>query len=456
MSQLTLGASLLLTLISASASASATAAVSVENANLLGTKLTPLGAERSGNSENTIPEWTGGLPTNTGARDANGFLANPFPDDKPLFTIDATNVELHKALLSPGQLAMFKHYPNTYRMPIYKSRRTVALPESVYRETLNNALNARLAEGGEGLENFRMAYPFPIPQNAQEVVWNHITRYRGGTMRRISVQAAPQKDGSFTPVFFQQQFAYSSALKDYDPNNLGNVLFYFKEKVIAPARLAGNVLLVHETLNQSREPRLAWLYNAGQRRVRRAPQVAYDGPYPASEGQRVGDNFDMFNGAQDRYDWKLIGKRELYIPYNSFNLDSPMLKYDEILDAGHLNPQHTRYELHRVWQVEATLKPGERHIYAKRVFFLDEDSWQISVADHYDGRETLWRLAEGHLQPYYDIQVPWLAVETLYDLINGRYIVSGMKNEERHAVEFGFKSSTADFTPGSLRVSGVR
>ena len=85
----------------------------------------------------------------------------------------------------------------------------------------------------------------------------------------------------------------------------------------------------------------------------------------------------MFNGAPDRYDWKLIGKKELYIPYNAYRLDSPQLKYSDIIKPGHINRDLTRYELHRVWEVEATLKTGERHIYAKRHFFIDEDTGRL-------------------------------------------------------------------------------
>lgn len=434
----------------------ALAAVTPEQAAQLGKTLTPLGAEQAGNADGSIPAWTGGLQANSGQKDANGFLQDPYAAEQPLFTIDAQNAEQYRDKLSPGQLAMLKRYPDSYRLPVYPSHRSVALPDFVYRAAQHNALNTQLVEGGNGLSNFETAYPFPIPQNGQEVVWNHLTRYRGGSVKRTSVQATPDKGGAFTPVLFQIQFTYRDQLKDFDPANPGNVLFYYKEAVTAPARPAGNVLLVHETLNQVREPRMAWLYNAGQRRVRRAPQVAYDGPYPASEGQRVGDNFDMYNGAQDRYDWKLVGKRELYIPYNSFKLDSPKLKYQDIVQAGHLNPDLSRYELHRVWEVEANLKPDERHVYAKRVLFIDEDSWQIVLADHYDARGALWRVGEGHLQPYYDIQVPWLAVETLYDLLNGRYIASGMKNQEKQAVEFAVKTLAADYTPASLRNAGVR
>lgn len=434
----------------------ALAAVTPEQAAQLGTTLTPLGAEQAGNADGSIPAWTGGLDKSSGKQNAAGFLDDPYASEQPLFTIDAQNAEQYKDKLSPGQLAMLKRYPDSYRLPVYPSHRSVALPDFVYAAARSNALTTQLVEGGNGLTDFQTAYPFPIPQNGHEVVWNHLTRYRGGSMQRLSVQATPEKSGAFIPVKFKMEFTYRDQLKDFDPAKPGNVLFYYKEEVKSPARLAGSVLLVHETLNQVREPRLAWLYNAGQRRVRRAPQVAYDGPYPASEGQRVGDNFDMYNGAQDRYDWKLVGKRELYIPYNSFKLDSPKLKYDDIVRAGHLNPDFTRYELHRVWEVEANLKPGERHVYAKRVFFIDEDSWQIVLADHYDARGTLWRVGEGHLQPYYNAQVPWLAVETLHDLLNGRYIVSGLKNEESQGVEFGVKALAADYTPAALRNSGVR
>jgi hypothetical protein len=437
-------------------SAATLAAVSPEQAAQLGKTLTPLGAEQAGNADDSIPAWTGGLVPDAGKQSVPGFLDDPFANEQPLFTITAQNAEQYKDRLSPGQLAMLKRYPDSYRLPVYPSHRSVALPDFVYSAVRANALNTQMIEDGNGLTNFQTAYPFPIPQNGQEVVWNHLTRYRGGTMRRVSVQVTPEKNGAFVPVKFRMEFTYRDQLKDFDPAKPGNVLFYYKEEVTAPARLAGSVLLVHETLNQVREPRMAWLYNAGQRRVRRAPQVAYDGPYPASEGQRVGDNFDMYNGAKDRYDWKLVGKRELYIPYNSFKLDSPNLKYADIVKAGHLNPDHTRYELHRVWEVEATLKPGERHVYAKRVFFIDEDSWQIVLADHYDARGTLWRVGEGHLQPYYDVQVPWLAVETLHDLLNGRYIASGLKNEESQGVEFGVKALAADYTPAALRNSGVR
>ncbi|MFD2645644.1 DUF1329 domain-containing protein [Pseudomonas japonica] len=432
------------------------AAVSPEQVGQLGSSLTPLGAEMAGNAAGTIPAWTGGLPKDVGTLSATGFLSNPFGNEKPLFTITAQNLAQYQDHLTPGQVAMFKRYPDTYKIPVYTTHRTANAPDAVYQAARENAARTLMVDGGNGLENFSTAVPFPIPQNGLEVVWNHITRYRGGSARRTHVQATPLANGDFVPVYFKQQFTFRDRVTDYDPAHPGNVLFYYKQLVTAPARQAGDVILVHETLNQVQEPRMAWIYNAGQRRVRRAPQVAYDGPYPASEGQRVADNQDMYNGAPDRYDWKLVGKREIYIPYNSFKLDAPDLKYTDIVKPGHINADLTRYELHRVWQVEATLKPGERHIYAKRVFFVDEDSWQIALADHYDARGTLWRTAEGHLEPMYDRQIAWLGTETLYDLVSGRYLVAGMRNEEKQPIEFGFTSSTAEYTAAALRSTGIR
>ena len=432
------------------------AAVSADEAAKLGTTLTPLGAEMAGNADGTIPAWTGGLPKNAGTVDARGFLQDPFASDKPLFVITAENVEQYKDKLTPGQLAMFKRYPQSYRMPVYPTHRSATVPDSVIEATKRNATNTVMVQNGNGLANFDTANPFPIPQNGLEVIWNHITRYRGGSVKRFVTQATPQANGSYSLVYFVDEFTFRGALADVDKSKESNVLFYFKQRVTAPSRLAGNVLLVHETLDQVKEPRLAWLYNAGQRRVRRAPQVSYDGPGTAADGLRTTDNFDMYNGAPDRYEWKLNGKKEIYIPYNTYKLDSPDLKYADVVKAGHINQDLSRYELHRVWHVTATLKQGERHIYAKRDFFIDEDTWQASAIDHYDGRGTLWRVAEAHNQYYYNHQVPWYTVETLYDLLSGRYLALGMKNEEKQAYEFGFPAKESDYTPAALRQAGVR
>ncbi|UMZ14303.1 DUF1329 domain-containing protein [Pseudomonas sp. MPFS] len=431
------------------------AAVPNDQAARLDKDLTPVGAERAGNADGSIPAWTGGLPTSTGKMDADGFLKDPYETDKPLFTITPQNLEQYRTKLSPGQLALFKRYPQTYRMPVYPSHRSVSLPQKSLEATRLNAMHTSLVEGGNGLENYSPgAVPFPIPKDGLEVIWNHIGRYRGESLKRIVMQASPQANGSFTPSVVKQELAYPSGLTDYQPAEMANILNYYREEFLSPARLAGGVLLVHETVNQVKEPRMAWQYNAGQRRVRRAPQIAYDSP--AAEGMRTLDDFDLFNGAPDRFDWKLVGKQEMYIPYNSYRLESPRLKYGDIVQAGHLNPEHTRYELHRVWHLQATLKPGQRHVYSRRDIYIDEDSWQAAITDAYDGRGALWRVAEGHASFFYDVKVPSFAAEAHYDVLSGRYAVNSLRNEEKNSYQFNLPFSRKEFTPSALRATGIR
>lgn len=431
------------------ASSATFAAIPAEEAAKLGNSLTPVGAEKAGNAAGTIPAWDGGLSS------SQDRYSNPFAGEQPLFTISADNAEQYKENLSPGQLAMLQKYPDSFRIPVYPTHRTAAMPAEVYTAAKNNATRSTLTDDGNGLTGFETAIPFPIPANGLEAIWNHMTRYRGGALERTFVQVPVQANGSFTPVKINEKMSWPTHLKGgADPTKDENILFYFVQQVKAPSRLTGNVLLVHETMNQVTQPRQAWTYNAGQRRVRRAPQIAYDAPGTASDGQRTTDNLDLFNGAPDRYDWKLVGKQELYIPYNSFKLADRGLKYEDILKPGHMNPELTRYELHRVWKVEATLKEGERHIYAKRTFYIDEDSWQISVVDHYDGRGELWRVGEAHQFQYRDANVPWLTAEALYDLQSGRYLVGSLTNEEGEGFNFNQRFKHKDFTPQAIRRMG--
>nr|WP_289239519.1 DUF1329 domain-containing protein [Pseudomonas sp. FEMGT703P] len=429
--------------------------VSAVDAAKLGGGLTPLGAEVAGNLEGTIPEWVGGLPKNAG-KTKNGFRDDPFASEKPLFVIDSKNYKQYIDKLSPGQVALFSRYPETFKMPIYASHRTAGLPDFLANDIKENALTANLVEGGNGVQNFKSAIPFPIPQSGLEVIWNHIARYRGGKMKRFTTTIVPQANGQYVPTNNVEVFAYRDQLADYNASESSNILFYYMSQITGPARLAGNVYLVHETLNQVKEPRMAWVYNAGQRRVRRAPQISYDSPGVGSDGMKTSDGLELFNGSPDRYDWKLVGKRELYIPYNSYRAGSPDVDYKTLIQPGHLNPEYLRYELHRVWEVIATLKDGSRHVYAKRHMFIDEDTWTMSTADHYDGRGTLWRVGEAHLQYFYEAQTSFQTPEVIYDLIAGRYAVNSLTNEQPVAYDFSYTSSKKDFTPAALRTMGVR
>ncbi len=444
-----------LTALALSSQMSFGAVTAEQAAELGGDRLTPMGAERAGNADGTIPEWTGGLENMPEGFTPGDRLVDPFAADQVLFTITAANYQDYEDNLSPGQIALLKRYPDTFRMPVYPSRRPARLPEVEFARVKEGATETSMVEGGNGLVNFKANVPFPIPTQGLEVIWNHITRYRSALgMQRRYTQIPVQANGAFSPVLFEEFSLFANRM---DPNPYPNRLFVFLQKILAPARLEGDVLLVHENIDQIAEPRSAWVYNAGQRRVRRAPNIAYDGPGTASDGLRTADDLDMFNGAPDRYDWKLVGKREMYIPYNSYGLRGGDLKYKDIIKPGHMNPDYLRYELHRVWVVESTLKEGARHIYARRTYYVDEDTWQIGLIDHYDGRGELWRVKEGHPIIHYQVDIPWLAAESLHDLVSGRYLVIGLDNEEKgYQYNFEYQGKFEDFTPSALRRAGRR
>ncbi|MBI2510547.1 MAG: DUF1329 domain-containing protein [Opitutae bacterium] len=438
----------------------AQAALSQADADRLGADLTPLGGEKAGNADGSIPAWDGGITTPPAGYKPGMHHPDPFAGEQPLFTITAANADQYAGKLTAGHVALLKAYAD-YKMPVYASHRTASNPQRIYDATKRHATTASLTEGGNGISGSVVGIPFPIPQNGLEVIWNHLTRYRGIAASRTISQAAPQRNGSYTLVDFDDEFLFNYCRDDIPETELAkqvvsdNVLIYFKQAVTAPARLAGSILLVHETMDQVKEKRRAWLYNAGQRRVRLAPSIEYDNPGTAADNMRTSDQFDMFNGAPDRYEWKLVGRQEMFVPYNSYKLHSDSLKYDDILKPLHINQDLTRYELHRVWVVDATLKPGIGHVYARRTFYVDEDSWQILAVDQYDGRGQLWRVSEAHCINYYDALTFWSTLEVHTDLIAGRYLAIGLDNQNK-MYDFTLKRTPADYTPARLRMEGVR
>ena len=448
----TLIAGLALTLLSFTSSQ---AAVSEADAARLGKDLTPMGAIKAGNADGTIPAWDGGITTPPTGYNSGDHHPDPFASDQPLYTITAQNKDQHKDKLTAGHLAMLDAYPDSFKLNVYPTRRSAAFPQRIYDATRANASKAKLIADGNGVGDAIIGIPFPIPSSGGEVIWNHLLRYRGDTVGRWIAQAVPTRSGKYTLVKFEDEFDMLYSKPGAKFEDLHNVILYFKQKVIAPARLAGFILLAHETLNQVKQPRAAWTYNTGQRRVRRAPNVAYDNPGTASDGMRTSDQFDMFNGAPDRYNWKLIGRKEMIVPYNAYKLHSKDVKYKDILSSKHINPDLARYELHRVWVVDATLREGTSHIYPRRTFYIDEDSWQILAVDQYDRRGNLWRVSEGFPINYYDVPTLWSTLEVHTDLQAGRYLAIGLDNESR-MYDFNFKRTAKDYTPAALRREGTR
>jgi hypothetical protein len=438
---------------------SAWGAVSPQEAARLGQDLTPLGGEKAGNADGTIPAWTGGIKSAADAGFPNyrsgDHHPDPYASDKPLFTITAANLSQYAAKLTEGHKALFKTYPD-YKMIVYPTRRSAAAPEHVYEATKRNATTGKLVPDGNGITGALGGVPFPIPQSGVEIYWNHVTRWRGLAASLEVGQAPLTAGGAWTLVNFKEEFYFLYYEPGMTEAKMNNILLFFTQETTAPARLAGEILLVQETLDQAKEPRRAWVYNPGQRRVRRAPNVAFDNPGTNADNLRTSDQFDMYNGSPQRYDWTIVGKKEMYVPYNAYRLQDPQVKYSEMLHKNHLNQDLARYELHRVWVVDSKLKPGQSHLYSRRTLYVDEDSWQILAVDCYDARGQLYRVQEGHAMNYYDLPSLWTTLELVMDLSNGRYLALALQNEEPKSYNFAIKRTPDDYQPSMLERRGIR
>ncbi len=403
----------------------AAATASGQDAARLGKELTPSGAERAGNKDGSIPAWSGASPQLPGW--SHGKKRSEYwkhKDEKPLFSIDASNVDKHADKLSAGQIATIKQIKG-YRMDVYPSHRDCGVPDFVAENTKKNVGKARLGADGWSLQEATVpGFPFPMPANGAEAMWNAKMRYRGVGILfpHISTTVSPRKGGTEWIVAGQELTLYypwgvkgSHSLGSFPP-----VEYYVLFQYNSPPALAGQALTVTFFLNQPGSE--TFYYFPGQRRVRRMPTYSYDSPQIGLENQYTLDEPMVFNGTIDRFDWKLVGKKEMYVGYNAFGIYDYSAKLRDVARDDFIDPVARRYELHRVWVVEASVKPGMRHVAPKRTFYLDEDSWNIMAAEDYDGQGKLFKYREGYLIPAYETATCDLTAFVQYNLAEGRYV----------------------------------
>ncbi|MCX7552551.1 DUF1329 domain-containing protein [Marinicella sp. S1101] len=409
--------------------------VTIEQAAMLDKALTPMGATRAGDEALGIPAWPD---------------LNPVDEDETaLFTITKDNYQQHTNHLTAGQVALFESYPETFSMPIYASRRTFSAPNEVYENTKRNATTAQLNTEKTGFSNSQAGIPFPIPQSAIEVYFNHIARWRGLQLENFASDAIVNDKGVISLSSRESLIKFDHYIPD---NKNPNRLFSAISKTTAPAKLSGGGGLVLEPIDQIQQPRSAWIWDKGRRRVVRAPNVSYDQPVSSASGLRTADDTDMINGSPDRFNWQMLEPRTLYIPYNNNRLSNRDLTYKEILTNGHINPVHTRYELHRVWVIRATLKEKWRHLYSQRDFYLDEDSWSVVIADQYDKQGQLFRVSLSYLMQDNNMPGTFPVLNVFHDLNAREYHVMGLQNEApRGNVYDGEIAKDNLFTPNGLK-----
>ena len=450
-----------LILLSASAtlgfSYAAHAAAPAEQVAKLGQSLTQLGAEKAANADGSIPEYSGGNTTlPAGFTSGDSMRPNPYADEKPTQVIDAKNAAQHPERLTATIAELLKRFPD-FRLDVYPTHRSAALPQWVLDNSVKNAANASSTGGGVGIANALPGTPFPIPASGSEAMWNHLLRYQGSTANSKydnwnvdsagTATLATTGDATINYPFYQDPARTTVS----DPKE---IFYRVKVAYTAPARRAGEAVLVQDALDPLAQPRRGWQYLPGQRRVKLAPDLSYDTPNPGSAGASTYDDSFVFSGALDRYDWKLLGKKEMYVPYNSYAIvyDTDVAK---MTTPNFVNPEKVRWELHRVWVVEGTLKPDMRHIYHKRTFFLDEDTWAAVASDEYDARGGLFRGSLAFLAPSYDVKVPVGPAHMIYDLVGGSYNITGMTGPYG-GVKYVPDLTSAQWSPEALSGSGIR
>lgn len=368
----------------------AIAAVTADEASALKATLTPLGAEKAGSKDGSIPAWEGAY-TKTIPGTANGKYPDPFAAEKPTAQITAKNAADFAGKLSEGTLALLKKFP-TYRIDVYPSHRTAGAPQWVYDNTFKAATNAKLTDNGLSFEGAWGGVPFPIPKNGNEVMWNHLVHPHPGSYDINYRNVVGSSDGKVTMASKGELHELSAYYqKDGSAEKFSKVFAFTRFNTTAPVFKAGEAVVAHDTLDMSKEPQ-AWQYLVGQRRVRRTPTIGYDTPDFVASGANYFDEVYGFMGRLDRYNWKLVGKQEMLIPYNNNKFFAAGDEHAFVL--SHTNPDSVRWEMHRVWVVEATLAPGKRHVVPKRRYYIDEDSWAVMMMDGYDSEGKLWRTSQ--------------------------------------------------------------
>ena len=399
-------------------------AATSEDVARLGQDLTPAGAEKVGNKDGSIPAF--GVAEKPLPGWSYGKLRQDFwshKAEKPLFTIDASNVDKYADKLSPGQIQQIKQIKG-YGMPVYATYRTCQTPDFVEKNTRDGALKSALAKDGWSLASATLpGIPFPVPRTGTEVLWNWLVHYMGVGIEWPGAHTyVSPKPGSDTPIvakWTQMQFYPWAKPGVHTPQDDQTLMTAFYYGYLEPASLSGQGLIQRFYYEKNTD---SFYYFTGQRRVRRLPAYAYDAPLIGFENQYPADTTWVFNGNPDRFNWKLVGKKEMYVPYNSFAMQQFNTKLTDVTGPTFVSPSMRRYELHRVWQIEGTVKDGDRHATPKKTLYIDEDSWIPAVGDDYDAQGKIWKSKENFITPEWEVNSCAPSASIYTDLANGRYV----------------------------------
>lgn len=392
-----------------------------------GADLTPFGAERAGNKDSSIPAWEGKRDQPLPGWSYGKFRGDywKYKNERPLFVIDASNVDRYRNQLSPGQIQLIKQIRG-YQMTVYPSHRDADFPDFILANTRKNASHAKMSANGDYPIDVNLpGIPFPYPKTGAELMWDYLLRYQGvgfvypgGTYTMLSPRPGSSE---WIACLGPQNNYYPWGRKGSTTTaQVGEIYYSIYFQYNSPPALAGQGLVQTYYFDKPNE---AFYYFPGQRRVRRLPTAAYDTPQIGFENQYTFDQPFLFNGNIDRFDWKIVGKKEMYIPYNCFGMFRFKEKIHDVALPKFLNNENRRYELHRVWVLVGTIKRGMRHTEPKKVFYIDEDSLLAVVGEGYDAKNALWKVRESYPIPAWDLGGAFVTQPFVqYDLTNGRYV----------------------------------
>ncbi len=407
----------------------ALAQVTPQEADQLKSTLMPTGGERAGSADGLVPAWTGGFVLPLAKPDGRNN-ADPFANEKPLFIVTASNVNQYADKLNEGQIHLLKHYPG-YKINVYPSHRTYAAPQRIYDGTLKCATEVGMATNDWVPKKGCGGILFPIPKTGSQVITNAKFNFKGVDRQLVNATTwYVSSDGSRTvatgnnvdetfPWFYPSDRPDPYGGKFYD---LAYVL------TTAPPFSAGGASLFLFPGDDIAINDVAWQYLTGQRRLRKYPSARYDTPFPYTSGLTNFDDTNGFQGPIDRYNWKLVGKKEFIVPYNNnkFWLQSDL---DKLFGAKYPDPEAMRWEVHRVWVVDATLRDGQRHVVPHRTLYVDEDSWTVSASDQWDADGHLWKTALGLVEIFPEVPVVAQVTQQYFDIQKGAYVIFNTMNQ---------------------------
>ena len=370
-------------------------------------------------------------------------------------------MEQYTDRLMAGQLELMRRYPS-FRMDIYPTRRGFWLPERIQQKSLANARNpeCRTSANGVGVYGCWGGTPFPVPQNGYQAMWNHLL-FNIPTGKLTADSYLVNANGGISLLVINHAIGDQPYYNPEQEPYQGAGLYYLRGLAtnILPVREAGSQTLVWFALHFDVDDQRAWSYQAGQRRVRLAPEFAYDTPSAQMGGTMFFDEISLFQGRMDRFEFELKGRKLMYLPYHNYRMQ--LLRGDpaQLLGPHHFKPEMVRNELRRVWVVEATPLPGVRHMASRKRFYLDEDTWAVIAYEGWDHSNKLFRVmfSNGAINYVSGGFLSYASSMQSYDVSRGQYTALQTQLAEGSYVREGVPYwPEVELSPASMTQRGIR